>query len=98
MLHTRTIARGIRRLSLTLILVFTAGVSVWAQTETSSPAREKNEAEPAGKTSSHSLDQTTAKTPSTTAQQDTQTDKPKKPKRGELIIAPRPRLTIKKKN
>jgi Omp85 superfamily domain len=77
-------------LSLTLILVFTAGVSVWAQTATSSSAREKNEAAPEEQTSSDSAAQSTAKTSPSDAQQDTKTDKPKKPKRGQLIIAPIP--------
>jgi Omp85 superfamily domain len=89
MLHTKATARAVAGLSLTLVVVLTASVIAGAQTATSSPAREKNEA-PTEQTSSESAAQTTAKPSSTTAQPDAQTDKPKKPKRGQLIIAPIP--------
>jgi len=81
-------------LSLTLILILTAVVSALAQTATSSPARENNEAKPTEQTSSVAGDKTTAqKTPKTSAsaaQDTTTTATPKKPKRGQLIIAPIP--------
>jgi len=81
-------------LSLTLILILTAVVSALAQTATSSPARDNNEAKPTEQTSSDAGDKTTAqKTPKTSAsaaQDKTTTATPKKPKRGQLIIAPIP--------
>ena len=81
-------------MSLTLILMLTAVVGALAQTATSSPARENNEAKPTEQTSSDAGDKTTAqKTPKTSAsaaQDTTTTATPKKPKRGQLIIAPIP--------
>jgi hypothetical protein len=94
MIHKRTTIRGIVRLALSLLLLLTASVSVWAQTATSQPAPEKNEAAASGQTSSEPDDQTTAQTMATSSapvkQQKTTTAKPKKPKRGQLIIAPIP--------
>src|SRR6478736_6739233 len=93
MLHIRT-TRRIGRLSLTLILILTAMVSALAQTATSSPARENNEAKPTEQTSSDAGDKTTdQKTPMTSAsaaQDTTTTATTKKPKRGQLIVAPIP--------
>ena len=79
--------------SLILILVLAAGVSVWAQTATPSPTQEKNEAGRAEQASSDPADQstsTTAKTSHAAGHQKPTTDEPKKVKRGQLIIAPIP--------
>ncbi|HEV7475148.1 MAG TPA: BamA/TamA family outer membrane protein [Pyrinomonadaceae bacterium] len=102
-MNKRTTAQGIGRLSVTVILVLTAGVSVWAQTATSAPSQlapEKTEAAPAPQTSSEPAAQTTAqeqttaqaasKSPTPAAQQKATAAKTKKPKRGQLIIAPIP--------
>ena len=89
MLHTRTIAGAVGRLSLTLILVVSAGLSVWAQTATSQPAAEKDDAEPSRQTS-ESADQSKDKTSASGEQEKPTTEKPKKAKRGQLIIAPIP--------
>jgi hypothetical protein len=90
MFHTRSTVRGISILSLTLILVLTAFVNAWAQTATSQPVPEKKKAESADQTSSDPADQTTAKTSVPAKQQETSNAKPKKPKRGSLVIAPIP--------
>ncbi len=84
MFHTRTIGRGIERFSLTLTLVLTAVFSVRAQTATSQPPPNKNKGEPTAQISSKPSDQVAA------SHQTTTTAKPKKPKRGQLIIAPIP--------
>lgn len=92
MLDARTTGRAIR-LSFTLTLVLTLAVSVRAQTVTSANAQENIKARPTEPTSSNSLVQTTAKkTPKASASsaQDPTTAQPKKPKRGQLIIAPIP--------
>ena len=90
------------RLSLALLLCLTCGVIVRAQTQTSQTASEKNKTEPVEQASSDPSVQTTnqttdkstanstAKPPASSAQDKTTTTKPKKPKRGELILAPIP--------
>jgi hypothetical protein len=76
MVHSRAIARGIVRLSLTVTLVLSAGVTVWAQTTSQPTPNKQTSSEPAEKpTASH---------------QKTYNAKPKKAKRGQLIIAPIP--------
>jgi hypothetical protein len=76
MVHSRAIARGIERLSLTVTLVLSAGVTVWAQTTSQPTPNKQTSSEPAEKpTASH---------------QKTYNAKPKKAKRGQLIIAPIP--------
>jgi len=76
-------------LLISLILLFIAGVSVLAQSATSPLKHDKNKAEPGEQTS---FDQraTTAKTVNDADQQETTSAKTKKPKRGQLIIAPIP--------
>lgn len=75
-------------------MVLTTSVSVWAQTATSQPATEKTTAAPVEQTSAEPGDQPmaqrTAKTPAPTKQDKSATTKQKKPKRGQLIIAPIP--------
>jgi Omp85 superfamily domain len=93
MSNTRTRAGRIGGLSLTLMLVLIAGLSVRAQTLTAQPAQNKNEPEPAAPTTQTPSDdtgQTTAKTSKAAAQEPTTPAKPKKPKRGQVIIAPIP--------
>jgi len=90
MLYTRTTARGIGRLLPTLILVLSSAVCVWAQTATSQHPQQKSEREPAAQTSSDALDQAWAKSTAPGKQQKTTSVQPKKPKRGQLIVAPIP--------
>lgn len=109
MLNTTTTARGIGRISFTLILVLTASVSALSQSTNSKPAPEKPEAVPVTQTSSdpsdeakdQATDQTTAQATSqaatqtatkspATSQQKTTSTKTKKPKRGQLVVAPIP--------
>lgn len=72
-------------------LVLTAGTSACAQTAASQPAPAKSKAEPGKLTSSDPGDKTTAQTTAqTSASSAQQPAKPKKPKRGQLIIAPIP--------
>jgi hypothetical protein len=89
MLHTRTPACGTGKLLVSLILFLIAGVSVQAQSATSPLMLEKNKAEPIEQTL---FDQgaTTEKTANDADQQKTTSAKAKKPKRGQLIIAPIP--------
>jgi len=89
MFHTRA-AASLGRVSLTLIMVLTAAVSVWAQTATSQPLQQESEGEPAAQPSSGPLSQTAAKSSASAKQQQTTSAQPKKPKRGQLIIAPIP--------
>src|SRR6266850_976978 len=94
MFHTRTTTRGIWRLSLTLILVLTAGVIVRAQTAPSQTSPDKSAVELAQPTLSDAGGQSpakpTAKTSNSSARLKPSTAKPKKSKRGELILAPIP--------
>src|SRR5258705_12972877 len=81
---TKPIGRGIESFSLTWALVLTAVFSVRAQTATPQPAPDKNEGVSTGQRLSKPADQVMA------SHQTTTTKKPKKPKSGELIIAPIP--------
>jgi surface antigen Omp85-like protein len=89
MFHTRA-TTSLGRLSLTLIMVLTAAVGVWAQTASSERPQQNNNSEPAAQPSSGPLSQTTAKSSASGKQQETTSAQPKKPKRGQLIIAPIP--------
>ena len=88
--HAKTSVGEIGRLILTITLLLTAGVGVRAQSTTSQPAPAKNEVKHEEQTSSEPAQQPTAKTSAATGQQKTTDTTPKKPKRGQLIIAPIP--------
>ena len=95
MLKTRTTFRGIGKLSPILFLILGASVSAFGQTlghTTTVPLlEEKKETEAGTQTSSDPADQPAATTPSPKVkQQKTPPDKTKKPKRGQLVIAPIP--------
>lgn len=90
MLNTKPLFRGIGRLSIILIVVVGFNTKVWTQTSGSQPAQVKNEAEPAEQTSSDSAARMSAKSTASNKQQKTTSAEPKKPKRGQLIIAPIP--------
>lgn len=90
MLKTRIAFRTMEKLSLSLFLILTASISVWSQTATSELGEEKKEIEAATQKSTDGGDETAGNTPAPTKQQQTTTAKPKKPKRGQLIIAPIP--------
>ena len=89
MSHTRATA-SLGRLSLTLIMVLTAAVAAWAQSAPSQRTQQKTDGEPAAQPSSGPLSQTAAKSSASGKEQDTTSTQPKKPKRGQLIIAPIP--------
>jgi hypothetical protein len=89
MFHTKATA-SLGRVALTLIMVLTGAVSIWAQTATSQPLQQESEGEPAAQPSSGPLSQTAAKSSASAKQQQTTSAQPKKPKRGQLIIAPIP--------
>ena len=89
MFQRRTPAYGTGRLLISLIALFIAGVSVLAQSATSPLKQDKNKAQP-GEQSSFDLAATTEKTVNEADRQETSSAKAKKPKRGQLIIAPIP--------
>src|SRR5678816_1452479 len=97
MLHTRTIVRSSRRLSLTLLLVLST-IRILAQAEIPQPAPEENEVAAAAKTSSNPSDQPTpltktqaiAKSSIANGRNKTAHTQSDKPKRGQLIITPIP--------
>jgi hypothetical protein len=72
-----------------VILILTAFVSVWAQAAPAEPASVKSEAAPELQTPSDPANQTKTKTSASDGQK-TAGAKPKKQKRGQLIIAPIP--------
>lgn len=88
--HAKTQVGEIGSFILTVTLLLTAGVGVRAQSTTSKPAPAKNEAKHDEQTSSEPAQQPTDKTSAANAQQKTTDTTPKKPKRGQLIIAPIP--------
>jgi hypothetical protein len=90
MLNTKTVLRGVGRLSIILILVVSTSIKVWTQTTSSQLARVKNEGELAQQTSFDSANKSTPETKASAKQQQTTNAKPKKAKRGQLIIAPIP--------
>ena len=71
-------------------MVLTAAVAAWAQSAPSQRTQQKNDGEPAAQPSSGPLSQTAAKSSASGKEQDTTSTQPKKPKRGQLIIAPIP--------
>lgn len=93
MFYTHTTVRRVGSLLLTLIFVLTAAVSVCAQSSSSSAARQ-NKVKSIEQTSFDAGDKSTArktpKNPASATQDTTTTPTPKKPKRGQLIIAPIP--------
>jgi hypothetical protein len=91
MAHKRKIAKRIGRLLLPLALVLSTSLSVWAQTTADQVAPEKNSVKPAEQTSSDPVPtQKTKKASAAGDQQETDVSTTKKPKRGQLIIAPIP--------
>jgi hypothetical protein len=93
MLNTKTTLLKIGRRSLILIVLLAASVGAHGQATSSQLVPGKTDAELAEQTSPDQADATTAQTtakPSNTTSQKTTTATPKKPKRGQLIIAPIP--------
>lgn len=86
----KTTVRGIARFTFTVVLLLTAVLGVMAQSTTSQPAAEKTDAKREEQTSSQPASQKTGKSSAANEQQNTTDVKPKKPKRGQLIIAPIP--------